>query len=479
MSFARVQEAISTTYQAYFAKPLRIAGTTACVISRSIYDGGQGLYGMKQVAEYFHISETPIAYTMQAVTVFGTVSSIFLLKTVPTYLKLSSHDEAETLQPLGWSGFIVDIVLRTAGITYGFLASVNAYFFASLTAESLIEMLQSEPETAAWTEPVVQSFSLLVALCMFYNYYSNDYQYTKRSTHDIGAGIDERHIPRNVNMAITVAAAPLLIYTYATQAFFLAVPSIKGLPYIGSRLGSTAVDMIAGAAATAVGLTVLSWVPPLYRYMPAIRQRLGCQPPVIEELPDDASPDEMQPLIQSESNHSSEDVSITITPAENEDEETPYAIRAYMAAAFLVGVLDSLGSNGLVFFNSTIFTMHELFNVSRYGAIIGLAIISSFNAFIINMCFSVIQGIDKTVSGLKSLSNPDPAPSPLSSISAADMHTAQPSLPSDSSPPAYTAKSMRLVALTFTPPRDPRELPTTPSIERPQAPTNATNANGR
>ncbi|VVC76334.1 hypothetical protein AQUSIP_16450 [Aquicella siphonis] len=331
--------------------------TGISVVSRAIYNGGQGFYSLIKVMDYFKATGHPAATAAIGVGVTGTVGSTFLVKTVPTYSQVSSSPQNEEQAPLGWGGWITDGALKTSGMIYGGMNAVSAYFLTTLISEGLNNLVSAEAETALWKDILIQIGAVIVAGATLYNYYTNDYRYIKQNTRIIGESVDERHFALNKSMAKTLATSSLNLVTYPMQAFFFAKPSIAGLPYLGKALGTTGTNILSGLASGTTLLTVVSWLPSVYKHF---NQQPGA------------------------------DAQAVVIPANCKT-------ISYKIASYTTGTLDSLGSNGLGPFISVIFTMNTLFQLNPYGWIIGLAALCGLNAFFMNLLFSTKEGTDSTL----------------------------------------------------------------------------------
>ncbi len=336
------------------------------VASRTIYNTGQTFYSMTKVVSYFQgnglqpspTGTPPAGYAGIAIAMAGSATSTVMRNSVPTYDRLSSTAaEEEPTVPLRAAGKAVDYTLRGASLGYGGMSMVSAYFLSLTLSRGLDALVSSEPNTAAWKEAIMQVASVVVGLATLYNYVSNDYRFIKKNTHAMAESVDERSIPLDAAMAKTVGTSALNLITYPSQAYFFAEPALKGLPYIGSRLGPVGTNVLAGAASFMTLLTVISWLPSARRSFTASTQ-----------------PQQVQ-------------------------NQVPYNCKSisYKIGSYISGAIDSLGGAGLGPFISIIFVANQLFGADPYNWIIGLAALCGLNAFFMNMMFSVKEGTNKTL----------------------------------------------------------------------------------
>ncbi len=340
--------------------------TGASVISRAIYNTGQTFYSMGKVVNYFQGSGLqptpagihPAGYAGIAIAMAGSATSTVMRNSVPTWDRISSPSAAaeEPAVPLRIGGKIVDGTLRAGSLGYGGMSMVSSYFLTVMLSKGLDALVSSEPGTAIWKEALIQTAGIVVGGFTFYNYLSNDYRFVKQNTHAMAESVDERSFPLNAAMAKTLGTSALNLITYPSQAFFFAKPALQGLPYIGSRLGPVGTGVLAGSASFMTLLTVIGWLPSAYKSFAG------------------TLPQHQQVIVP------------------NDCKTT-----TYKAGSYITGAVDSLGGAGLGPFISILFVANELFGLSPYGWIIGLAALCGLNAFFMNMMFSVKEGTNKTL----------------------------------------------------------------------------------
>lgn len=335
--------------------------TGISVVSRVIYNSGQGLYSLGKVMDYLKVSSHTAAKAGIGVGVAGTAISTLLTKTIPTHAQVSSShagDGDAELQPLGWGGWLTSGALRSSGMVYGGMSAVSAYFLTTVISEGLNSLVSEESGVALWKEILIQISAVIVAGATFYNYYTNDYRYIRQNTRVIGEGVDERHFPLNKSMAKTLATSSLNLATYPMQAYFFSKPAIDKLPYVGKALGSVGSNIVGGLASAATFLTVVTWLPSVYKHFN--------EPPGHNDHQASAIPVNCQSI-------------------------------SYKIASYASGAVDSIGSNGLGPFISVIFTLNNLYGLNPYGWIIGIAALCALNAAFMNLLFSVKEGTNSTL----------------------------------------------------------------------------------
>ncbi|GEM_PF-6000681 len=343
----------------FWAKAKAAVITTLSVTSRVIYNGAQTFYSMLKVVEYFKGTGHPAATAATATAIIGTAGSTLLVKTVTTYdhITAASSQTDAARPPLKWGGWLADVSLRGSSVVYGSMNSVSAHFLTTTIIKSLDALVSSEPETAAWKEALIQLTGILIAGFTYYNYHSNDYRFIRENTRSIGESIDERHFALNKAMAKTLTLSSLNLVTFPAQAAFFAKPAIQGLPYVGKMLGNAGTNALTGAAAGVTFLTVVSWLPSVYKQFA------------------DTSHHEMH-TVRIPAN------CMTIS---------------YKIASYVTGTIDSIGGNGLGPYISIIFAMNQLFGLNPYGWVIGFASLCGLNALVMNELFSVKAGTDTTL----------------------------------------------------------------------------------
>lgn len=402
---------------AQFTEIFRVAITGISVASRLVFDGGVAAYSGLEFTKFAGFNGTTLGNVLIGTVVFGTVSSILLTKSIPTYYSQTRVSATISDEPLGWGGFLVDIALRGCGCTYGLLNTVSTYFFNTVLMRSVFSLMGSENNTAIWKEVLTQISSVLMAIASYYNYYTNDYRYIRNNTLAIARGIDAKSFPMNRAMALTALIASLNLITYPFQAYFLAGPSIRGIPYLGTLLKPVGVEVLSGAASGVVFSTVLIWMRSVYEQIatPTPEPRtLTLDPSQSEQA---LSLDEQGSDAESDILSDVEDPEIELTPTpENGEFKSSWPMIAFCAAAYITGTIDSLGSNGISIFISVIETLQQLLDVNPYGGIMALAIFCGINAFIVQMFFSTLNGTKQTVKLLNeayhSTHTSTPAPAP-------------------------------------------------------------------